>query len=73
VIKGTEAKLMKQIGNKLKLIRQKKGLTIEHAAAHFKIGIEMLEKIEAGTANYNLKLFVKICKYYEIDLSEVMP
>jgi transcriptional regulator with XRE-family HTH domain len=72
VKKESEAKLMKQIGKKLRLFRLKKELSLQQAAASFKIGITTLQKIEDGTTNYNLTLFVKICKLYKVDPAEIM-
>jgi transcriptional regulator with XRE-family HTH domain len=72
-MKASETKFMKHIGKKLRAIRLKRGFTLHRAAADFNIRIETLKKIEAGTTNYNLTLFVKICKHYKTDLTEIMP
>jgi transcriptional regulator with XRE-family HTH domain len=73
VRKEIESKFLKQIGKKLKSARIKEGLSIQRAAAYFKIKTATLDKIEAGSTNYNLTLFVKICKRYRIDPSDIMP
>jgi transcriptional regulator with XRE-family HTH domain len=73
VRKEIELKFLKQIGKKLKSIRLKKGISIQHAAADFKIKTTTLEKIEAGATNYNLTLFVKICKRYRINPTDLIP
>jgi DNA-binding XRE family transcriptional regulator len=73
VRKEIESKFLKQIGKKLKSARAKQGLSIQTAAADFKIKTKTLEKIETGSTNYNLTLFIKICDRYRINPTDLMP
>jgi transcriptional regulator with XRE-family HTH domain len=65
-------KQLTKIGNKLKKVRKSRGISIDVAAKSFRISTSRLESIEFGEKNYNLTLLVKMCKYYKVDVLDVV-
>jgi transcriptional regulator with XRE-family HTH domain len=61
-----------KIGNKLKRLRESRGISIDVAAKYFRISTSRLEAIELGEKNYNLTLLVKMCGYYKVDVLHVV-
>jgi transcriptional regulator with XRE-family HTH domain len=65
-------KQLTKIGNKLKKVRKSRGISIDVAAKSLRISTSRLETIELGEKNYNLTLLVKMCKYYKVDVLDVV-
>jgi transcriptional regulator with XRE-family HTH domain len=61
-----------KIGNKLKTIREARGISIAVAAKSLRISPSRLQAIESGAKNYNLTLLMKMCEYYEVDVLDVV-
>jgi len=55
---------MKEIGNRLKKLREDSNYSLEQLANYLGINQELLSKIENGNRNLNLNLLDKICSLY---------
>jgi len=71
--------IYKSIGNKFRILRDDKGLTLEQLSQkiykEYKLDISanMLGKIERGSSRIPLDQFLVFCRFYKIDLSFFFP
>ena len=63
--------LAEKVGNNIRSIRQKKGMSIEKLAFKSDIGYMQLSRIELGKINTTIYQVFKISKSLEIDLHEI--
>lgn len=66
-------KTQQEIGNNLRVIREKKGLSQEEAAKGCAISITYFAGIERGEENPTLTIIESICKGLKIKSSEILP
>ncbi len=59
----------KQLGYRIRYLRQQKGLSIESLALEAEINRNYLGDLERGTRNPTLMVLNKIAKAFDIDLS----
>lgn len=64
-------RLADKIGNNIRTIRQKKGMSIEKLAFKSDIGYMQLSRIELGKINTTLYQVFKISKSLEVDMHEL--
>jgi transcriptional regulator with XRE-family HTH domain len=64
-------RLAHRIGNNIRAIRQRKGMSIEKLAFKSDIGYMQLSRIELGKINTTIYQVYKISKSLEVDLHEL--
>jgi transcriptional regulator with XRE-family HTH domain len=64
-------RLADRIGNNIRAIRQRKGMSIEKLAFKSDIGYMQLSRIELGKINTTIYQVYKISKSLEVDLHEL--
>ncbi len=64
-------RLADKIGNNIRAIRQRKGMSIEKLAFKSDIGYMQLSRIELGKINTTIYQVFKISKSLEVDLHEL--
>lgn len=64
-------KTTKMIGEKLKKIREDKGLTLREVADKTGIHFTYIGKLENGQHKANLEMINKLCKFYNISVSSL--
>lgn len=64
-------RLADKIGNNIRTIRQKKGMSIEKLAFKSDIGYMQLSRIELGKINTTIYQVFKISKSLEVDMHEL--
>ncbi len=64
-------RLADKIGNNIRAIRQRKGMSIEKLAFKSDIGYMQLSRIELGKINTTIYQVYKISKSLEVDLHEL--
>ncbi len=64
-------RLADRIGNNIRAIRQRKGMSIEKLAFKSDIGYMQLSRIELGKINTTIYQVFKISKSLEVDLHEL--
>ena len=64
-------RLADKIGNNIRAIRQRKGMSIEKLAFKSDIGYMQLSRIELGKINTTIYQLFKISKSLEVDLHEL--
>lgn len=62
-----------EIGNRLKAIREKKGIELDDAAEAAEVLPEELERIEAGKTDYTIHTLLRLATFYAIELDQVFP
>ena len=67
------AKTVKQIGDRLKTIRQNKHLTQSEVAALADISTNYYARIERGDTAISLEIFEKLVKALEVQSSDILP
>jgi HTH-type transcriptional regulator, competence development regulator len=63
---------MKSLGEKLRELREAKGLLLREVAAHLKIDPSLLSKIERGDKRSTREQVVSMAKMYKADEKELM-
>ena len=69
----TDAKTLKEIGNRLKEIREKKNLSQEEAAKACKISVTYFAEVERGERNLGATKIESLCKGLNIKSSQLLP
>lgn len=65
--KRTNALLLKSVAERLKRLRQERGLTQEKVTDHTGVNIGL---IELGRTNISISTLVLLCNYYEVSLQD---
>ena len=60
------------IGEKIRNIRIKKNMTMEHLALELNVSASLLYRIESGISNVSLSRLVEICNALNVDIKEVL-
>ena len=60
--------IKKQLGLKIKRLRQKRGLTQEQLAFEVDISRDHLSNIELGKHPVNIKTLYKLAQFFEVDM-----
>jgi len=66
-----EKSFIKQIGSRLRQVRQNKGWTLEETEQHGYPSWRHLQKLETGK-NFNMSTLYKICEVYGLSPSELL-
>ncbi len=69
----TDAKSLKEIGNRLREIREKQGLSQDEASKACKISVTYFAEIERGERNLSVTTVKSICKGLKIKSSQLLP
>lgn len=69
----TDAKSLKEIGNKLREIREKQGLSQDEASKACKISVTYFAEIERGERNLSVNTVKSICSGLKIKSSQLLP
>ncbi len=59
------------IGNRIKELRARKDVTQEQLAEIAEINVKYLSKIEMGTKNPTLNVFIRIAKALDVDIEDI--
>lgn len=65
--------ILEGIGQKLKEVRLSKSITISQLCQDLGISRTTYHQIESGSVYFNFKILLKISKYLEVGLSELIP
>jgi len=78
-MKEKQNDLYVDIGRKLRILREEKGITLEYLSRKMKsifdlhISSNMLGKIERGESRLATDQFLSFCRFYKIDISYFFP
>jgi transcriptional regulator with XRE-family HTH domain len=65
--------LLKEIGEKLRVIRKSKGFTQEGLANDMDIDYSQINRMELGKVNFTISMLSKIANHLDIPLEELLP
>ncbi len=63
---------MKKIGEKLRTLRQRHGLTTRELAEHLKVSHVQISRIETGTRKPSADLILEIALFFNISTDQLM-
>lgn len=66
-------KLLKEIGNRIRLLRQEREISQQNLAALCNFEKSNMSRIEAGCSNVTIKTLLTISQALEIHISELFP
>lgn len=58
-----------ELGEKVKLLRKKRGLKQDDLAEVLKLSRSQISNLESGRRNLNLRQLEKLCEYFMVDIS----
>lgn len=68
-----EQKLLNDLGERLKKLRNKQGISIRELAERVDMGYTNVSNIETGKVNPKYTTLVKLAEALEMDLRELLP
>jgi len=63
---------MEQLGEKLRLLRQRQGLTVRELAKQVGVSFSNIASIERGTSKPSLDLLKKLADLYEVSYDQLL-
>lgn len=64
---------MNSIGEKIRTLRETKGLLLRQVAAYLEIDTALISKIERGERRLTREQVIKLAKFYNVSESELLP
>jgi len=67
----TQEKLLKKLGERVKNIREEKGMSLQDLANKIDKDRQSIHRVEAGQINPTFLYLMEVCEGLEIDISEL--
>jgi putative transcriptional regulator len=71
-VNNNQKQLLKQLGEKIKLVRKQKGLTLEEVGNRIGKDRQSIHRLENGEFNPSYVYLIEVCKGLEIDILELL-